>query len=222
MVTAGVRRRARWRKRLAALLSARHGLAPGGLAALLEDDDAFSREMQRFLSDHRVPYALPFHDPSGRYLHAAPEKVAVLARALTTTVARGRDNELYVLLADLFELDDQIAPLLQAVRVARARHHQVIIVSPWPDGISLPQDEEEGLDRVHVSTGRSSGTGRAGKHSLKALLHRATSLRFHNAYHRLRRVFLRLGVPIVCARGEEPLPLILERLEQLRLAGGRR
>ena len=60
------RRRDRWRKQLAAIVSARYGLAPGGLAALLEDDDAFALLLQRFLNEHQVPYSLPLYGPDGR------------------------------------------------------------------------------------------------------------------------------------------------------------
>src|SRR5205823_2964027 len=62
LVSGRWRRLARWRKRLAALLSVRHGLAPGGLQALLEDDDLYSTHLQRFLSEHQVPYAVSLYD----------------------------------------------------------------------------------------------------------------------------------------------------------------
>src|SRR5262249_1039580 len=96
--------------------------ALGGLAALLEDDDLFSLHLSQFLAEHQVPCAVPLYDEQGRYLFALPDKVGVLARALLQAVSRGRDNELYVLLADLLELDASLAPLLQAVRVALGRH----------------------------------------------------------------------------------------------------
>jgi uncharacterized protein (DUF58 family) len=202
------RRLARYRKQLAALLSARDGLAPGGLSALLEDDDAFALLVQRFLGEHHVPYTLPLYDREGRYLFAAPGKVPVLASALTRAVGRGRDNELFVLLADLLELDDALDPLLKAVRVAVSRHHQVIVVVPWPAGMRLPEDEPEDEEEL-------SGT-------LHALLGRATTRRFHRAYHRVRRTFTRLGVQVVCAASGEAAPLILERIKRLRAAGRRR
>src|SRR5262249_18747209 len=111
------------RKRLAALLAVRYGLAPGGLEALLEDDDQLSLLLQRFLTDHRVPFSLPLYDRKGRYLFAAPEKVPILAKALVRAVGMGHDNELYVLLADLLEMDEKLEPLLNAVRLARGRKH---------------------------------------------------------------------------------------------------
>ena len=119
------------KEKKAAILSIQYGLAPGGLALLLEDDERFSLDLQRFLADHHVPYSLPLYDDSGRYLFVAPEKVEVLARGLLRAIGRGRDNELFVILADLLELSHELEPLLRAVKVALARHHQVMVICPW-------------------------------------------------------------------------------------------
>jgi uncharacterized protein (DUF58 family) len=211
LASARPRRLARWRKRLAALLAVRQRLGPGALPALLEDDDAFALQLQQFLAEHQVPYAVPLYDEAGRYLPAAPGKVDVLARALLQAVGRGRDNELFVLLADLLELDDHLGPLLHAVRVALARHHQVVLICPWPPG--LPLSGEEGAERP--AQGPEDAV-------LRDLLARVTAARFHAAYARVRRTFARLGVAVVCAASEEPVPLILDRMDRLRCVGGRR
>jgi uncharacterized protein (DUF58 family) len=206
MVSARRRRHARWRKRLAALLSVRYGLAPGGLAALMEQDGPFALLVQRFLAEHQVPYELPLYDARGRYLFAAPDKVEVLAGALLRAVGKGHDNELFVLLADLLELDDRLGPLLSAVKVAVARHHQLMVVCPWPPGLPLPRKpgERRGPDLADLDAPPA------------VALRRAAVLRFHRAYYRVRRTFARLGVPVLCARDEDSVRLILERLERLR------
>ncbi len=191
IVTDRHRRLARYRKNVAAVLSVRYGLAPGGLSALLEDDEAFSLLAQRFLGEHQAPYTLPLYDRSGRYLFASPSKVGVLASALLRAVGRGRDNELFVLLADLLELDDSLDPLLKAVRVATSRHHQVMLIVPWPDGMRPPTEEPEE---------KEDWSGR-----LPALLGRAATRRFHRAYYRVRRTLARHGVQVVCAVGDEPV-----------------
>jgi uncharacterized protein (DUF58 family) len=211
----GPRGRARRRKRLAALFAARYGPPGGSLEALTEDDDLYGLALQRFLAEHQVPYALPAYDEQGRYLPARPEKVGVLARALLRAVARGRDNELFVLMADLLELDGRWEPLLQAVRVALGRHHQVLVVCPWPAGLPLPG---AGPAPQHPpDLGHRPAAGRA----LDALLSRVNAERFHAAYARLRQAFARLGVRVVCAGAEESASLILNRLERLRALGGR-
>jgi uncharacterized protein (DUF58 family) len=196
-----------WRKRLAALFAIRYGTGPGGLASLLEDDDQFALQIQRFLGEHQVPYRLPLYDQSGKYLFAAPEKIPVLATALLRAVGKGRDNELFVLLVDLLELDDYLEPLLRAVRVALGRHHQVIIVCPWPPGMRLPKVEAPEPARS-VKAGHPE--------TFRMFLHRSQTRRFRDAYYRLRRTFVRMGVPLVCAGSDEPVSLILNRLDRLR------
>ncbi|MFO0880908.1 MAG: hypothetical protein U0840_26585, partial [Gemmataceae bacterium] len=176
--------------------------APGGLELLLEDDDLFSEQLQRFLAEHQVPATVPLYDEQGRYLFVLPRKVEVLSQALLDGVARGRDNELFVLVADLLELDDALEPLLQAVRVALGRHHQVLVVCPWPEGVPLPGAE-----------------GKKRKHSLDSLgdvLEQLTITRIQAGHIRLRRAFARLGVPVICAGSRESVPLVLDRIERLR------
>jgi len=224
-------RPARWRKRMAAILSVQYGLAPGGLALLLEDDLPFSLYLQRFLADHHVPYTLPLYDETGRYLFAAPEKIPVLSRALLSAVGRGHDNELFVILADLLELPDQLGPLLRAVKSALARHHQVLVICPWPAGVAPRrggklQRESRIEDRaLRIETEGSSSSGpRSSKvdsshlrHTV--LLHRLTTERFHRSFRRLQRAFARLGVPVILARDSEPARLVIDRMERLRPLG---
>jgi uncharacterized protein (DUF58 family) len=211
-----VRRRLyRWHKRLAALLSVQHNLAPGGLALLMEDDERFVVELQRFLAAHHVPYPLPLYDRQGHYRFASPAKLEVLAEGLLRSVGKGHDNELFVLLADLLELPEQLGPLLQAVKVALARHHRVVLICPWPPQVpppaesgppfALPADESPDAQAV-----------------LQGELRRATTIRLHRAFQRLRWTFARLGVPVICAQSEDPVRLVLERLDRLRAQGRRR
>jgi uncharacterized protein (DUF58 family) len=201
------RQRFRWRKQLAAALAVRYDLAPGGLELLLEDDERLSFYLQRFLIDHHVPYPLALYDARGRYLYASPGKVKVLSAALLRSVGKGHDNELFVLLADLLELVDELGPLLAAVKVALARHHRVMVLCPWPPGIEAPPSQG-------VET-RITNSDRLPIEVSAALAHTITA-RFHRAYFRLRRIFGGMGVPVVCALSQDSARLILERLDLLR------
>jgi uncharacterized protein (DUF58 family) len=197
-----------WRKPLAALLSERRNLAPGGLALLLEDDERFVLEVQEFLAEHQVPYPVPMYDGRGRYLFASAGKVAVLARALLRAIARGRDNELFVLMVDLLELSSELHPLIRAVKVALARHHQIIVICPWPPGIPAP-----GKPMPAVKPGISPAA------MTQPELHALLAERLNKAFVRMRQQFARLSVPVVCAESGDPVRLILERVERLRAAG---
>jgi uncharacterized protein (DUF58 family) len=206
------RRQARLRKRLSAILAARYGPLPGGLEALLEDDDLYSLYLQQFLAEHQVPCAVPLYDPEGRYLFNRPEKLRVLARAMLGAAAHARDNELFVIVADLLELDGHLAPLLQAVRVALGRHHQVVVLCAWPRGVPLPGQ-----------TSRGDSPGAPGRRaSLQGMVRELSRARLHAAYERIREAFAGVGVPVACAGSDEAVPLIVQRLQRLRTVGGRR
>jgi uncharacterized protein (DUF58 family) len=207
MLVYGNRVRYARRKRLAAVLAVLHRLPPGGLAYLLEDDAAFAEHAQRFLAEHRVPYDVPLYDDRGRYLFARPAKVGVLAKALTRAVGRGRDNELFVLLTDLLELDGHLTPLLKAVRVARARHHQVLIVCPWPAGLAAPDGPPPPALPPASATAAE-------------LVRLATHQRMVRAWRSARRAFGRMGAPVLSAASGDPARLILHRLEQMRSIQG--
>jgi uncharacterized protein (DUF58 family) len=193
------------RKRLAALFAVRYHLGPGGVGTLLEDDERMTLYTQRFLAEHQVPYPLAYYDAKGRYVFASPQKVQVLANNLLAAVGKGHDNELFVLLADLLELDDALDPLLRAVKVARARHHRILIVCPWPPGVPPPEAVRK--RRRH----------RRGPDWLRRAVMDAMFTRLYQAYRKLRRTFARLGVQVVCAENADSVPLILKRLDQLRL-----
>ena len=134
----------------------------------------------------------------------------VLAAALLRAVGRGRDNELFVLLVDVLELDEGVEPLLRAVKVALARHHQVLLVCPWPPAVDLPEGESdsEAADSVYQVPSGARGLPRG--------LAPLTTLRFHAAYRRLRLTFGRIGVQVVCAATDRPVALILDRIERPR------
>src|SRR5206468_2446613 len=203
----GGRRQYAWRKKLAAILAVKYRHPPGALGLFLEDDAACARELQRFLAEHQVPYDVPLYDARGRYLFARPAKVEVLAKALLRAVSRGHDNELYVVMADLLELDENLGPLLKAVRVARARHHTVLVVCPWPAGLPAPDAE------------RPPGLPPPGLPAAE-VVRRMTHTRTARAWRAVRRAFGRMGVPVLNATAGDPARLILHRLEQLRAVQG--
>jgi uncharacterized protein (DUF58 family) len=218
------RRNYRWRKLLAAILAERYEMGPGGLSRLLEDDLLCRQLLQRFLSQHQVAFPVPLYDGRGRYLLAAPDKIDLLVRTLLACVTRGRDNELFVLLVDVLEVGPKLDALLRAVRVARARHHRVIMICPWPAGVSLPGSADippaEGTDRPPdlAATSEISRLGlRVAGLSMQALFFQASSDRLRQAGRRVKHAFARMGVPVLFSPEEESVELILHHMQQLRL-----
>jgi uncharacterized protein (DUF58 family) len=207
LLAVGLWFRARWmRKKLAAILAHQHRLGPGGIMLLYRDDVLFRDHLDRWLAEHRVAVPTMLYDEAGHYRFRSPQKPALFADALLRGVAHGRDNELFVLLADLLDQGADLDPLMRAVKVALARHHQVQIVCPWPPGVPLPGETAK----------PSTAPPR-----LQELLHRAFAGRLHGDFAELKRKFAGLGVTVLAAASDKTVAAILERLQRLRV-GGRR
>ena len=183
---------------------------------MLEDDESFTRHAQRFLAEYHVPYPVPLYDNHGRYLFAAPGKIDVLSRALLQAVARGHDNELFVILVDLLETSDRLDPLIKAVRVALARHHQVVCICPWPPDLP-PPDARERKKRKRRRVDRPET-----EDDVYDMLEQMLEERLHAAYAQVRQALTRLGVTVICAESDQSVQIILDRMDRLRVAGIRR
>ncbi|HET6574343.1 MAG TPA: DUF58 domain-containing protein [Fimbriiglobus sp.] len=195
------------RKQLAALYAALDASGPGAVERHLYDDESFADRTTRFLLDHRVRLPLVLHDEDGRYRFRSERKVQVLANAIVRSVARARDNELYVILADLTELADELRPLVQAAQVARARHHQVLVLLPWPADVPPPPDRRAGK-RVRDGSMKSLRIGNLVKSVLVS--------RYHRAYAELRTVLAKAGATVVRVEDGDPVRLVLDRLDRIR------
>src|SRR5207249_1316362 len=180
----------------------------------------FGTYLERFLNEHHVPHTPTLYDRDGRFLYASPDKVEVLATTLLRAVGKGHDNELFVLMADLVELEDRLESLLRPVKVALARHHQVMIVCPWPLDLaapgSAPPSDEDPLALVQKGGKTERANASMTPAQLKDFLKQVTARRYQRAFHRLRKTFGRLHVPVVCATASDSVRLILERLDRLR------
>ena len=192
----------RWRKQIAAILAVRYALGPGGLAMLLEDDQRCADLVQRFLAEHHVPYPFPLYDERGDYLFAAPQKPKVLADALLERIIHGKDNELFVLCVDVLECTDSLGPLERAVCVAKARHHQVAVICPWPVGVDVPGGKPRRL---------------SGPLGFQLLLQRLCTAQMHRAFTEVQQAFGRVGVGVFCAAQDDSVNRILHRMRRLRI-----
>jgi uncharacterized protein (DUF58 family) len=179
---------------------------------LLHDDRWMAELLQRFLGEHQVGYEVPLYDAAGNYRFAASDKVQVLARALNRSVRKGHDNELYCIMADLLELEEQLEPVFAAIRVALARHHKVMVLCAWPSGLEPPSlSSRVKLLRPALALGDPS-----------RVLIDADHHRFHHAFVELRRRLGRFRVPLVCAAEGRSAHEVIAQMELLRSGRARR
>lgn len=202
-----------YRKPLAALLAQHYELGPAGLVQLNWDDGAFSRVAQQFLLEHQVMFPRPLYGADGEYLFTSGEKLAVLSRYLLRSFLHGRDNELFVLMVDLLELPDEWDALLRVIRVAVARHHQVVLVCPWPEGLKPPGTTRPADAGTPTSLERPSLAKQP-----ELLFQQFDQARFEAAFTRLQHELSRLRVSLIAASPTDSVPYLLERIERIRAA----
>ena len=119
----------------------------------------------------------------------------------------------------------------RAARMARARHHQVMVIIPWPGDVPPPDDGRPGgvkLDAEEIGKvlkkvprgGRMATAARELK--LLKVVKVSVTRHYHDAYRRLRRSLGQVGATVVRVNDGDPVRLILERLDRLRGMRSRR
>lgn len=199
------------KKRLASVLAAWSGGDAGTAARLLADEPYLSVLCQEFCHAHAVQIPLQLYSAEGEYLYKQPEKLQVLAKRLLNAAARGKDNELFVLCVDLLEIVDEAKKFLTAVKVVQARHHQVIVICPWPSGLAFPDSPQwlrlasYELDPRHVRFRDPQTT-----------LYAYEFARYRNAYEHLKAQLKTARVPLICTTTDDTVRQVLDRVELLR------
>lgn len=186
----------RIRRRLAAVLTNHYELEETAMGELEGNDEFMSYWLQRFHTEHGAPYTGELYDKDGKYLFADKQKIEQLAQLLRRYASRGRDNELFVILAELTSSDYDLAPLVDAIKFAKARHHRVAVLVAWPARMPGPTSAaQSSLDNQNLYT---------------------TQRKQEQAYARLRSEFGKLAVPISTAAHDNASVMVLNQLEILR------
>ena len=193
------------RKQLATLFASLDRAGPAAVERALHDDGVFTRRAAEFLHAHRVRLPLSLYAADGTSRYRNPARLLTLANALTRTLSHARDNELYVVLVDLTDLAADLEPLLKAVRAARARHHTVLALLPWPADVPWAE-----------------GTPTPGKLKLATLVRGVLSKRTRQNFESARRSLTTAGATVLRLDAADSVRLVLERLDQVRAAGVRR
>jgi uncharacterized protein (DUF58 family) len=224
------------RKQLAALFSLQDGAGADAIERYVHDDEAYTARVAAFMHEHQLRCTIPLYDAAGRYQFRCPGKAPVLADAMLNAVGRARDNELYVILADLAELGADLAPIVRACRLARSRHHHVLVIVPWPADVPSPDvtavEETEplaarpidGIARLPSNTPRplKDVIARRGERRLTALVRKNLTRQYHETFRKLRRQLTEVGATVMRINDGDPAQLVLDRLDRVRGMRSRR
>ena len=193
--------RSKQRRWLAGLMCELYDLEDDAPTRLLMEDKRMAAALQRFLIDEGFDWASPVIDSRSQEVHDWHGKFDTLTEALTESVSRGKDNELFVLLIDLMNHSGSLGRLTKAIRMARARHHRVAILCPWPYG------RRPGADTYRVENALEDPI---------QLLRMSERARLNAAAERLKRRLRKLGVPIGFTTDRRSLQMALTEAELAR------
>lgn len=227
------------RKQLSALFALQDGTGVNGVERYIHDDDLYATRVAKFLQYHLLRCPVPLYDEAGNYRFRCAGKATILAEAMIRAVGRARDNELYVVLADLAELGTDLAPVVKACRVARSRHHHVLVIVPWPADVPSPDGPDVARAKVfgdEVPTGRNpwDHSGRPTRDSgekktsdakaakLTNVVRRSLTKQYHESFRSLRRQLSQVGATVMRVNDGDPVQLVLDRLDRLRGMRSRR
>lgn len=194
------RRRYERRVRIAAVLAERYGLPLTTQSQLSLDDSLLAGYSHKFLMDAGLAWIEPAVDKRGRGFHECVPRLETLAKAVTQAIARGRDNELFVILADIIDCSAEVHQLIPSLKLALARHHRVAVICPMPDfrrpGSPGPLDPRTA--------------------TINDYLIRAEQTRLHDRAARLSKSLRRLGVSVSFSADRQAINLVLGEADLVR------
>ena len=199
------------RKQLGALFCTLDSDNPSALERYIHDDDFFRHRANQFLAAHRAVPPPEQYDEAGEYRFRGDSKLEVLCEAMVRAIGLAKDNELYLVVIDVVELADRLDPLLKAIRAARGRHHQVLVMVPWPEDVPTPDEHEA-----------EAGQRGDRKFNLKFVVEQGLFDDYVEKFRKARTALARAGATVLRYDQHDAVRLILQRIEQLRTARIRR
>ena len=201
------RRRFREHFLLAGVLAEVFQLSAAQQVRLVHQSSYMAEHIQRFLDQSGVALMEPVAEEDQQIAHEV--RMNLLSDSLVKVVSHARDNEVFVVLANLLGHASDIQQLLPAVKMALGRHHRVAFVCPSPT-FRRPTT----FSTFHKSN------------SIDDLMSAAEQIQMREQVAKLHRELRRLGATVTCSGEQEAIHLVLSEMELARsgriVAGGPR
>ncbi len=123
------RRSSRLRYELAAGLATVLNLQPLEQMESMFDDLKLANHIQSFVTRMGMAWMEPISSQASDN-ERGKKQIQQLSESIVRAVLHARDNEVFVVLADLMECAPHVDALLPAFRLALARHHRIVVVCP--------------------------------------------------------------------------------------------
>jgi len=186
------------RSRLAGIVCQLHGLKASDWVRLVHDDEFMRQHAIHLLSEAGCPATPPLLDESAAAeVPIDPRSLTQLAVGIRQSFGRARDNERFIIVADLLHADESLDAIRPAVQLALARHHRVVFVCPL----------------LNPAAAKHSGDDAS---RLTKLLREAWSADRENRQADLRRRVRTMGATIAFTAAGHPISLVLAQLQRKR------
>ena len=123
----------------------------------------------------------------------------LLGKAIQSAVGRARDNEVFVVIAELTGMQFHRSDFFEALKIAKAKHHRVAVVIPSPTFVRPKPFTLEG--RIL---------------SASDLRQEAEHLRLHEWMAPLKRNLAKLGIPVAISGEAKTMRLVLSEIDIAR------
>ena len=185
--------------RLAGVLAEVFGLSPSEHVECILDREKLAYYAQELLHRSGMPWMAPM-------ISAAPDpavngalRMQLLGDAMSKAIAHARDNEVFVVLADLLSCAPNLPQLLKVVKLALAKHHRVAFVCPTTTFL-----------RPDASIVEPKST------SMPDLLLAAEQARVRDIALQMKRELRRLGVSVAFAGEPTAIQMIIAEMDLAR------
>lgn len=204
-------------KRIAAIAAAHLGEGPRVLERALHDRAVLGRLLARFAESEGLRVRKGFGEEVLALAEQCRGKLDILDRSIRWAMQHARDDELFVLLVDFAGLEDALDPILESLKLARQRHHDILVMGPW-----LSEYFQEAGPAVESGTKILHGPFGAGADAAGplALADRLTYTRYLRSQEAVRARFHAAGLPFAVVHAQEALPRLLSTVTRLRLNRG--
>lgn len=120
----------RERFRIAAIVAEVFDLSPNEHVECMHDSAKLAYFLHLFLHDAGMPWMAPMIVAPPDPAIGGVQRMHILGEAMSKAIAHARDNEVFVVLADLLSCAPNLSQLVRVVKLALAKHHRVAFVCP--------------------------------------------------------------------------------------------
>jgi hypothetical protein len=170
---------------------------------MIVDDNVNAKWMQKFLCEHGREWIFPMIPEEDVPHFLSQSAISFLVRSVQQAVQFAKDNEVFVLMVDLLSSDRDMSGLIQALKVARGKHHRVVVVSQSPSFEPIEKGNLRALEN-YLETSPESWRRLASK------------MLVAERYNRVKSQLNGIGVPFSVTSDESSISAVLMELELAR------